>query len=279
MKIVSCLLFVGFFTSTYGLAASAQEWPFYAADAASTKYSSLEEIDRGNVGRLAIAWEWKTGERASEEFGIRPGKFEATPLMIDNVLYLSTAYSRVIALNAETGREIWKYDPKTHEIGQGFTGLGFVHRGVAAWSDGQDRRIFMNARYKLLSLDAKTGQLVKSFGDNGVVDLTEGFDRRVDTLHFETRSPPVVYKNLVMVGSHIPDWLMFKGDPPGDVRAFDANTGKLVWSFHTVPRIGGPGVRNVGRRLGGVYRARERVGTDESRRRAGAALSAGEHTQ
>ncbi len=226
--------------------AIAQEWPYYASDAASTKYSALEQIQRGNVGSLEIAWEWNTGERASQEYGIQPGKFEATPIMIDGVLYLSTAYGRVVALDPATGKEIWKYDPETHVIGQGFTGLGFVHRGVAAWSDGQERRIFMNARYKLLALDAKTGKLVKTFGNNGVVDLTQGFDRPVDTLHFETRSPPVIYENLVMVGSHIPDWLMFKGDPPGDVRAFDVHTGELVWSFSTVPRPGEPGSETWG---------------------------------
>src|SRR5690348_10582711 len=133
-----------------------QDWPVYGGDAAGTKFSPLADVSRDTVKRLVRAWEWSPGEKALSEYGTRPGSFQATPLMIDNVLYLSTPYNRVVALNAETGAEIWSYDPKAYEDGQPPNGTGFVHRGVAAWrdaSDGNKPRVLMNSRYRLIELD------------------------------------------------------------------------------------------------------------------------------
>jgi quinoprotein glucose dehydrogenase len=119
-------------------------------------------------------------------------------------------------------------------------GTGYVHRGVAYWRDARDgkARIFLNTRYRLLSLDAKTGKLDTSFGDNGVVDLSQGLVWQINKLHYSETSPPVVYKNLVILGNGVGDRLMYKNDPPGDVRAFDVRTGKRVWTFHTIPQTG-----------------------------------------
>jgi quinoprotein glucose dehydrogenase len=158
--------------------------------------------------------------------------------MIDGVLYVSTPYNRVVALDAETGRQLWTYDPKAYEVGQPPNGTGFVHRGVAAWRGGGRLRIFMNSRWRLISLDATTGEPVTSFGTNGVVDLTQGLRRPVTREHYTNTSPPVVYRNLVIVGNGVGDRLAYKGDPPGDVRAFDARTGKQVWRFNTIPDPG-----------------------------------------
>ncbi len=215
-----------------------QDWPVYAADAAATHGSPLADVNRDNVAALETAWEWKTGEQPLPAFGTRPGNFENTPLMIDDVLYVSTPYNRVVALDAETGAERWTYDPKAYEDGQPPNGTGFVHRGVAAWRDGSRLRIFMNSRYRLICLDAATGQPVESFGDHGVVDLSQGLRWTITKTHYTNTSPPVVYKDLVVVGNGVGDRLTYRHDPPGDVRAFDARTGKQVWSFHTVP---GPG--------------------------------------
>src|SRR5262245_58077217 len=110
-----------------------QSWPAYAADSAATHYSPLADINAGNVAQLAVAWEWSPAEQAKQEFGTQPGNFQNTPLMIDGVLYVSTMYNRVVALDAETGKELWSYDPKAYEDGQPPNGTGFVHRGVAAW--------------------------------------------------------------------------------------------------------------------------------------------------
>jgi quinoprotein glucose dehydrogenase len=215
-----------------------QPWPVYAADDAATHYSPLADINRGNVGRLGVAWEWQVGEDTLPAFGTRPGNFQNTPLMIDGVLYVSTPYNRVVALDPETGRERWSFDPKPYEDGQPPNGTGFVHRGVAAWRDGGRLRIFVASRYRLISLDATTGEPVSSFGTQGTVNLTAGLRREVDRRHYTNTSPPVVYRDLVIVGNGVGDRLMYRNDPPGDVRAFDARTGRLVWSFHTVPMPG-----------------------------------------
>ena len=219
-------------------AASMVEWPFYGGDQAGTKYSALTEINTKTVSRLHVAWQWKTGEEARKEYGTAPGMFEATPLMIDNVLYFSTPYHRVIAIDAETGAEIWQYDPKSYEDGQPPNGTGYVHRGVAAWRDGDRLRIFLNTRYRLICLDAKTGAPVTSFGAAGIVDLSKGLVWAINKLHYTNTSPPIVYKNLVILGNGVGDRLVYRNDPPGDVRAFDAHTGKQVWSFHTIPQAG-----------------------------------------
>ena len=246
-----------------------QSWPAYAADNAATHYSPLVGIDASNVSRLLVAWEWAPAEQPRQEFGTQPGNFQNTPLMIDDVLYVSTMYNRVAALDAETGRELWSYDPKAYEDGQPPNGTGFVHRGVAAWrpstgsgqapSAGSARgaagaaagagpagpagpaRIFLASRWRLIALDARTGEPVTEFGDKGVVDLTQGLRRDVNRRHYTNTSPPIVFRDLVIVGNGVGDRLTYKGDPPGDVRAFDARTGKQVWRFNTVPGAGEPG--------------------------------------
>jgi glucose dehydrogenase len=214
------------------------EWPVYGGDQEGTKYSPLTQINKDTVGRLALAWEWQTGEAPRPEFGTTPGAFQNTPLMIDDVVYLSTPYNRVVALDADTGQEKWAFDPKAYEDGQVASGQGFVHRGVAAWRDGDRLRIFMNSRYHLYCIDAKTGHLVESFGTRGSIDLGEGLVWAINKKHYSNTSPPVVYKDLVILGNGVGDRLMYKNDPPGDVRAFNARTGKMAWSFHTIPQPG-----------------------------------------
>jgi quinoprotein glucose dehydrogenase len=217
------------------------EWPYYGGDPGSAKYSALTDITPANVSGLRIAWQWKTGETELKEYGTRPGMFENTPLMIDDVLYLSTPYNKVVALNAETGAEIWTYNPEAYKDGQPPNGTGYVHRGIAAWRDQGKLRIFLNSRYRLICLDAKTGKPVGSFGKQGEIDLSEGLVWKINKLHYTQTSPPVIYKDLVIVGNGVGDRLVYRNDPPGDVRAFDARTGKQVWTFHTIPQSGEPG--------------------------------------
>jgi quinoprotein glucose dehydrogenase len=215
------------------------EWPVYAGDAGATHYAALADIHRANVASLAVAWTWKPEERALPEYGTQPGTFQNTPLMIDGVLYVSTPYNRVVALDAGTGKEIWRYDPEPFKDGQPPNGTGFVHRGVAAWRDSAGRlRIFMNSRYRLICLDAKTGALVSDFGSGGIVNLTDGLSWAVNPRHYTNTSPPVVFENLVILGNGVGDRLTYRNDPPGDVRAFDARTGKIVWTFRPIPRPG-----------------------------------------
>lgn len=225
---------------TLAALATAQEWPTYGGDPAETHYSPLTLVNRENVAGLKVAWEWKTGEAPLAEYKTTPGMFEATPLMIGGVLYLSTPYNRVVALDAATGRELWAYDPKAYVDGQVPNGTGFVHRGVAAWRDSKSGklRIFLNSRSHLISLDADTGKPVADFGDNGLVNLVAGLRWETDPKKYTETSPPVVYKDLIIVGNGVADRMVFRKDPPGDVRAFNARTGKLVWTFFTVPRAG-----------------------------------------
>jgi quinoprotein glucose dehydrogenase len=215
------------------------EWPAFGGDLASTKFSKLTDIDRSNVARLAKAWEWATGETPKPELRTRPGNFQATPLMLGDTLFLSTSYNRVVALDASSGKEFWEYDPKPYEAGQPSNGTGFVHRGVATWTDGKQRRIFINSRWNLIAIDAATGQPIRTFGDTGVVDLTARLERdgkKVNKRHYTETSPPVVWRDLVIVGNGVADRLIYPNDPPGDVQAFDVRSGKRAWSWSPVPR-------------------------------------------
>ncbi|MCC6316722.1 MAG: pyrroloquinoline quinone-dependent dehydrogenase [Gemmatimonadaceae bacterium] len=218
------------------------EWPTYGGDAGGMKYSPLTDVNRDNVRRLARAWSWDTKDPASPPADsgrpARPGNFQATPLMINDTLYLPTALNQVVALDANTGRELWRFDPQAYRAGQPSNGTGLVHRGVASWSDGRQRRIFINSRWRLFALDATTGRPIPSFGANGEIDLTVGLSRSVNRLHYTNTSPPVVWGDLVILGNGVGDRLMYRGDPSGDVQAIDVRSGKRVWRFNPVP---GPG--------------------------------------
>ena len=212
-------------------------WPYFGSDAGHTRYSEADEITVANVGELELAWQWEPGETPLPEFGTRPGYFQATPIMVGDVLYVSTMYTRVAALDTETGAELWTFDPRAYEggpIGAGPT--GFRHRGVAYWSGEDGARIFLNSRDRLYALDAATGEPDAGFGEGGSVLLTEGLGRPVSRYEFDQTSPPVVFEDLVIVGSRIPDGVQREFDPPGAVQAFDARTGERRWVFFTVPQ-------------------------------------------
>ena len=169
---------------------------------------------------------------------IGPGKFEATPLAIDDTLFLTTPAHRVVALDAETGEQLWRFDPRAHETGETRLGHRFVHRGLAVWSDGGHRRLFYASRARLYALDAATGQLISDFGAGGVIDLLSAMGWAGNPDHVDNTSPPTVYRDLVIVGSSISDDVSYPGEPPGAVLAFDARTGRTRWIFHTIPRPG-----------------------------------------
>jgi quinoprotein glucose dehydrogenase len=229
-------LLLSFLASAAG--AQSVEWPVYGGDLGATKYSVAADLHKGNVAGLVKAWEWATGETPNATTRARPGNFQATPLMIGDTLFLSTSYNRVVALDANTGKPFWEFDPKTYLTGQPPNGTGFVHRGVATWSDGKQRRVFINSRWSLIAIDASTGKAIRDFGDTGYVDLTRELKRNgkpVNKYHYTQTSPPVVWRNLVIVGNGVADRLVYPNDPPGDVQAFDVKTGKRVWSFSPIP--------------------------------------------
>ncbi|MCC7153022.1 MAG: pyrroloquinoline quinone-dependent dehydrogenase [Bryobacterales bacterium] len=209
------------------------EWPHHGGSAAGTRYSPLKQINRGNVTRLRVAWSYKTGDVSDGTVGLRSA-FETTPLMVGGVLYLTTPFCRLIALDAETGKERWSFDPKLDRE-KPFN--LFVNRGAAYWSDGRKQRLLYGTLDgRLVSVDARTGKPDPAFGQDGYVDLTRGYLEEFPQSRMGLTSPPAVYKNLVIAGSLVSD-----GDPrgpAGDLRAFDVRTGKEVWRFHTVPRPG-----------------------------------------
>ena len=218
------------------------EWPTYGGDAGATKYSPLTDVNRRNVRRLTMAWRWAVAEQPIRQTdstkAARPGNFQTTPLMIGDTLFFSTPYNRVVAMDASTGRPYWIYDPRAYAFGQPSNGTGFVHRGVATWSDGKERRVFMNSRWRLIAIDAASAKLVRTFGDTGAVDLTAQLRRPVNKLHYTNTSPPVVWGDLVIVGNGVGDRLVYHDDPPGDVQAFDVRSGKRVWDFDPIPQPG-----------------------------------------
>lgn len=222
--------------------ASGQEWRYYGGDAGGTRHSSLTQINKENVSRLKRTWTYHTGEvdrsgNTTDRHSVAP--FESTPIAVDGVLYFSTPSNRVIALDAETGKEIWTYDPQAEN---GKPRQYYQHRGVSFWQseDGRERRIlFGTFDGRLIALDAKSGHPCKTFGNGGSVDLRAGLDGDDAKALYSVTSAPAIYKNLVITGAMVPE---FPGNgPSGQVRAFDVDTGKLAWTFHTIPQPGEKG--------------------------------------
>lgn len=216
------------------------EWPHWGSDAAQTKYSTASDITPANIRDLELAWTWQTIDRAMPQHDLRPGGFQTTPLMIDGIVYVSTSFHRVVALDADTGAQRWVFDPRTYEEGPPLIWTGLNSRGVAYWrgDDGQ-ARVFIAGRQRLFALDAKTGKPDVVFGTNGAAPLNADLGREIPRLQTQVTSPPVVYKNLVIVGTGVPDRLQYRGDPPGTVQAFDVRTGKRAWVFFTIPQSAG----------------------------------------
>jgi len=205
--------------------ATHRDWAVYGGGPEGIHYSTLDQINHSNVRQLKLAWRFDSGD----EF---PGsEMECNPIVVDGVLYATTPKLRVIALNAASGRLLWSFNPVE---GEKFT-ESVRNRGLTAWGEGSEKRIFVPARQYLYALDAGTGKPIASFGQGGRVDLREGLGRDPETLSVSATSPGIVYKDLIIMGSIVSEDLPAA---PGDVRAYDVRTGKLRWSFHTIPHPG-----------------------------------------
>jgi quinoprotein glucose dehydrogenase len=215
------------------------DWPNYGRTPGGDRHSPLAQIDRGNVGRLELAWEYKTGEAALKTGN--PTALEATPLVIEGRMYLSTPLGRVIALDPVTGQQIWARDMEVkRERGFG----DWVSRGVSYWSDAKvaapkacDRRIIVaTIDARLAALDSQSGELCPGFGQRGVVDLVAGLrNQQSYGDEYEQTSPPAIIGDLIVVGSAIADNNSNVG-ATGEVRAFDARSGALRWTWYPVPQ-------------------------------------------
>lgn len=206
-------------------ALSAQDyksWRDYAGTSDSAQYTALTQVTRENVKNLKVAWTYPTGDNRRYVFG---------PLMANGVLYVLGKANGIAALDAATGKEIWTYAPTP-------TFTVITTRGINYWQskDGTERRLFFCANHSLRALDAKTGKPVESFGVNGAVDLKQGLDRDPARLTVvQSMSPGRVFEDLIIMGTATNQGY---GSAPGDVRAFDVRTGRLAWTFHTIPRPG-----------------------------------------
>jgi quinoprotein glucose dehydrogenase len=225
------------------------EWPSYGHDAGGMRYSSLSQINRKNVSRLQVAWTFHTGDVSDGSGDRKRSGFEATPILVDGMLYLTTPFNRVIALDPRSGKQRWAYDPQIDQTLD--YGDGLVNRGVATWLDPERgasqtcrRRIFeatLDAR--LLALDAATGRPCPDFGAWGQVSLRDVPGYRGGWYHMT--SPPAVIDNLVVVGSAIDDNQRAVMSS-GVVRAFDARSGALRWSWQPISTPSATGSRAGG---------------------------------
>lgn len=229
-----CLLYLLVFLSFCGCKLNSENkydtWSSYLADKSVSHYSSLHEIDTNNVQQLKVAWIYLTGDTNSAV----KQQIQCNPIIVGDVLYGTSPQLKLFALNAATGKPIWIFDPfadtaKTKvEVN--------VNRGVTYWSDkNNDKRIFYTAGSFLYAVDAATGKLISSFGNEGRVDLHDGLDRDVKDLYVVSTSPGIVYKDLLIMGTRVAEG----GDAaPGHIRAYDVHTGKRKWIFHTIPHPG-----------------------------------------
>lgn len=201
---------------------AASDWPGYGGGPEGTRYSPLKQIDRSNVASLKVAWSFDTADGAGDP--------QTQPIVAGGVLYGLTPRHKVVALDAATGRELWRFD-------SGIVGRG-ANRAVVYWSSGNEARVFASIQSFIYALDARTGKTITTFGKDGRIDLREGLGREPEKQSIVLTSPGIIYKDLLIVGGRLPESLPA---PPGDIRAFDVRTGKVRWQFHTIPHPGEPG--------------------------------------
>lgn len=223
-------------TSLFAAAAAKRvhEWPVYGGDSGGTKYSPLDQINRSNVKNLKVAWIFDSGDFSDGTQLPTGSAFETTPLVADGVMYVSTPFHRLFALDPETGSVLWQFDPKFDTATRVVL---YLSRGATLWKDGPRKRIFLGDQQgRLFSVDAQTGKPDPQFGQGGMIDLKRGFVEDFPGSQYGLTSPPAVCRGTVITGAWVSD-----GEPrgpSGDVRGFDGRTGKERWRFHTVPHPG-----------------------------------------
>lgn len=234
MKPVVFLLPCALFAQTHAT------WSDYGGNPDSAQYSSLEQINRSNVAKLEVAWTYSTGDH---------NKYFFNPLIVDDVMYVLAKNNSIVALDAATGKEIWTHPtgPETRII---------TNRGINYWEskDRTERRLLFASNHFLRAIDARTGKTIESFGTDGAVNLKEGLGRDPKTLSLvQSITPGRVFEDLLILGSATNQGY---GSAPGDLRAFDVRTGRVVWAFHTIPHPGEFGYetwpKNAWQKVGGA---------------------------
>lgn len=215
-----CLLVSCTMNETY------QTWEIYKGGPDANNYSSLHQINKSNVKDLEVTWSFYPND---EPEGFQFWKYECNPIVIDNVMYLTSAWRWLYAIDAASGKKIWSFDPLEGERGGG------VLRGVTYWSGNGQGRIFVTAGNRLYCVDAKTGTAVNSFGDNGKIILDIPQEGRELPGSVKLSTPGIIFNDLIIIGAAVAE---SAGAAPGDVRAYNVHTGDLVWTFHTIPQPG-----------------------------------------
>jgi quinoprotein glucose dehydrogenase len=196
-------------------------------DKARTHYSSLNQINKSNVKTLKKVWEYKSGDLN----GKNTTQIQCSPIVIDSILYGTNPITKLFAINAKTGNEIWKFD-HGQDLGPGWWG---VNRGLIYWDDNSDGRIIYTSGSYIYAVDALTGKIEKTFGENGKIDLRKNLGRPFENLSVIANTPGVIFKNILIQGTRVHEG---PGASPGHIRAYNLNTGSLVWRFNTIPQPG-----------------------------------------
>jgi len=206
------------------------EWRVNRGDPKGNQHVDVAYINAANVHRLQPAWEYHTGDGAA---GGRGGSMYTNPLIVDGLMYITTAALNAVALDARTGREIWKFDASRHNERNAVIRLR--NRGVAYWQGAEGARIFHFVKDRVYALDAKSGTLITSFGTGGFIDLRQNLGIDPSRVALEMTTPGAVYRNFLIVGSRVNEDYEAS---PGHIRAYDTVTGEFRWIFHTIPQAG-----------------------------------------
>ena len=226
--VIAASIFI-FLQTITARAAESADWPSYLGDSANSHFSRLTQINTTNVNQLKVAWTYQSG-------GARPDgrtQIQCNPIIVDGVLYGTSPELVLFALDAATGKELWRFNPLRG--GGDHQALG-VNRGVVYWADGDDQRILYTAGSTLHAVNAKDGKSISSFGDGGRVDIKQGLGRDASKLYVMATTPGIVFRDLLILGSRVSEGP--GPSAPGHIRAYDIRTGKMAWIFHTIPQPG-----------------------------------------
>lgn len=210
-------------------AAASADWPSYLGDNARSHFSPLKQITPRNVSQLQVAWTYNSGGARTDG----RSQIQCSPIIVDGVLYGTSPELVLFALDAATGKELWRFNPLAG--GGDHQALG-VNRGVVYWADGNDRRILYSAGATLFAVNAANGKIISSFGDAGRVNLKNGLGREASQLYILATTPGIVFRDLIIMGSRVAEGP--GPSAPGHIRAYDIRTGKQAWTFHTIPHPG-----------------------------------------
>jgi len=226
LKIPAAALLMLYFASCDNSQEVYRNWGVYKGDFNSNSYSPLDQVNTENVSQLQVAWTFNPDDAPE---GARAANSESNPIIIDNIMYTTSARGRLYALDAATGVLQWSFDPFNGERGGG------VKRGVAYWERGNDKRILFTGGDGLFALDARTGEPISDFGENGRVNLNVGMRGDPEKISVIPTTPGIVFEDLLILGTEVSE---LYGAEPGHVRAYNVRTGELVWTFHTIPQPG-----------------------------------------